>query len=61
MVLDRLFLWIFATASVVGTWVILCEAPSFCGDNNPSIDMEHSFVPQQQYLPDPENVMQNPI
>lgn len=28
MVLDRLFLWIFTTVSLFGTFSILCEAPA---------------------------------
>lgn len=28
MVLDRLFLWLFTTASLFGTFSILCEAPA---------------------------------
>jgi len=48
MVLDRLFLWIFAIASVVGTFVILCESPSFCGEVNPAMDLKNSFIPPQR-------------
>ncbi|KOX71203.1 Acetylcholine receptor subunit alpha-L1 [Melipona quadrifasciata] len=50
MVLDRLFLWIFTIASIVGTFVILCEAPAL-RDNTKPIDMEYSSVAQQQFLP----------
>ncbi|XP_030025686.2 acetylcholine receptor subunit alpha-like 2 [Manduca sexta] len=50
MVLDRLFLWIFTIASIVGTFAILCEAPSLYDDTKP-IDMMLSSVAQQQYLP----------
>lgn len=53
MVLDRLFLWIFTIASIVGTFAILCEAPSLYDDTKP-IDMELSSVAQQQFLPDLE-------
>lgn len=50
MVLDRLFLWIFTIASIVGTFAILCEAPALYDDTKP-IDMELSSVAQQQFLP----------
>nr|ABV72684.1 nicotinic acetylcholine receptor alpha 2 subunit [Bombyx mori] len=50
MVLDRLFLWIFTIASIVGTFAILCEAPSLYDDTKP-IDMMLSSEAQQQYLP----------
>ncbi|GFV88425.1 acetylcholine receptor subunit alpha-like 1 [Trichonephila clavipes] len=43
MVLDRLFLWIFTIACVVGTgWIILC-APSLYDDKQP-IDIVFSKV-----------------
>uniref|UniRef100_A0AAU6PBS5 Nicotinic acetylcholine receptor alpha2 n=1 Tax=Protohermes xanthodes TaxID=1452977 RepID=A0AAU6PBS5_9NEOP len=51
MVLDRLFLWIFTIASIVGTFAILCEAPALYDDTKP-IDMELSSVAQQQFLPE---------
>lgn len=51
MVLDRLFLWIFTIASLVGTFAILCEAPALYDDTKP-IDTEISLVAQQQFLPD---------
>lgn len=50
MVLDRLFLWIFAIASLVGTFTILCEAPALYDDTKP-IDMELSLVARQMFLP----------
>ncbi|XP_046748941.1 acetylcholine receptor subunit alpha-L1 [Diprion similis] len=50
MVLDRLFLWIFIIASIVGTFAILCEAPALYDDTKP-IDMVLSSVAQQQFLP----------
>ncbi|XP_076621695.1 nicotinic acetylcholine receptor alpha2 isoform X3 [Colletes latitarsis] len=50
MVLDRLFLWIFSIASIVGTLTILGEAPALYDDTKP-IDMEYSSVAQQQFLP----------
>lgn len=46
MVLDRLFLWIFMAASVFGTFVILCEAPSLYDDTQP-IDTELSIIAKQ--------------
>lgn len=48
MVLDRLFLWLFMTASVLGTFVILCEAPSLYDDTQP-IDTELSVIAKQIY------------
>ncbi|XP_011293454.1 acetylcholine receptor subunit alpha-like 2-like isoform X1 [Musca domestica] len=48
MVLDRLFLWIFAIASLVGTFMILGEAPSLYDDTKP-IDVELSVIAQQIY------------
>nr|XP_018912441.1 PREDICTED: acetylcholine receptor subunit alpha-L1 isoform X1 [Bemisia tabaci]XP_018912442.1 PREDICTED: acetylcholine receptor subunit alpha-L1 isoform X2 [Bemisia tabaci] len=51
MVLDRLFLWIFSITSIVGTFVILCEAPALYDDTKP-IDLQLSSVAQQQFLPD---------
>jgi nicotinic acetylcholine receptor len=50
MVLDRLFLWIFTIASIVGTFAILCEAPALYDDTKP-IDMELSSIAQRQFLP----------
>ncbi|XP_023245889.1 acetylcholine receptor subunit alpha-L1 isoform X2 [Copidosoma floridanum] len=50
MVLDRLFLWIFAIASLVGTFLILCEAPALYDDTKP-IDMELSTVAKQMFQP----------
>lgn len=54
MVLDRLFLWIFTIASIVGTFAILCEAPALYDDTKP-IDMELSSVAKQQFLRDIQN------
>lgn len=48
MVLDRLFLWIFMIASLVGTFMILCEAPSLYDDTKP-IDVEYSVIARQIY------------
>lgn len=45
-VLDRLFLWLFMIASVLGTFVILCEAPSLYDDTQP-IDTELSIIAKQ--------------
>ncbi|XP_033207948.1 acetylcholine receptor subunit alpha-like 2 isoform X1 [Belonocnema kinseyi] len=50
MVLDRLFLYIFITASIVGTVTILAEAPALYDDTK-AIDMELSSVAQQQLFP----------
>lgn len=48
MVLDRLFLWLFMSASVLGTFVILAEAPALYDDTKP-IDVELSVIAQQIY------------
>lgn len=57
MVLDRLFLWIFTIASIVGTFAILCEAPALYDDTKP-IDMVLSSVAQQQFLPPDQELLQ---
>ena len=46
MVLDRLFLWIFTMAVVVGTAGIILQAPSLYDDRIP-IDKELSDIGQQ--------------
>lgn len=48
MVMDRLFLWLFSLASIVGTFVILCEAPSLYDDTEP-IDKMYSIIAQKLY------------
>lgn len=48
MVMDRLFLWLFSLASIVGTFVILCEAPSLYDDTEP-IDKIYSIIAQKLY------------
>lgn len=50
MVLDRLFLWVFAIASLVGTVTILCEAPALYDDTKP-IDIELSSIARQMLQP----------
>lgn len=45
MVLDRLFLWLFAIASLAGL-AILAEAPSLYDDTKP-IDIEYSIIAQK--------------
>ena len=35
MVIDRLFLWIFTTACVVGTFGIILQAPTLYDDRRP--------------------------
>ena len=61
MVLDRLFLWIFTIASIVGTFAILCEAPALYDDTKP-IDTVISFVARLQFPPSvghqPEHALQ---
>jgi nicotinic acetylcholine receptor len=53
MVLDRLFLWIFTIASLVGTVAILCEAPALYDYTEP-IDIRISEVYRKQFLPEVE-------
>lgn len=48
MVMDRLFLWIFTLASILGTFVILGEAPSLYDDTEP-IDKKYSIIAQKLY------------
>lgn len=43
MVLDRLFLWLFTAASLVGSVTILLEAPALYDLSHP-IDMQISLV-----------------
>ncbi len=43
MVLDRLFLWIFTAACIIGTAGIILQAPSLYDDNQP-IDVMYSKV-----------------
>lgn len=51
MVLDRLFLWIFSLLNIIGTVIILCEAPTLYDDTKP-IDKDISLVLHHQYPPD---------
>lgn len=48
MVMDRLFLWLFSMASIIGTFVILCEAPSLYDDTEP-IDKKLSMIAQKLF------------
>ncbi|CRL05582.1 CLUMA_CG018218, isoform A [Clunio marinus] len=48
MVLDRLFLWLFTTASLFGTFSILCEAPALYDDTRP-IDIQYSIIAQKLF------------
>jgi nicotinic acetylcholine receptor, invertebrate len=48
MVLDRLFLWLFTVASLLGTFVILCEAPSLYDYTMP-IDIQYSVIAQKLF------------
>jgi nicotinic acetylcholine receptor len=43
MVLDRLFLWIFTLAVLVGTAAIILQAPSLYDDREP-IDKQQSKI-----------------
>jgi nicotinic acetylcholine receptor len=47
MVLDRLFLWIFTVACVVGTALIIFQAPSLYDTTRP-IDIQYSKVAKKK-------------
>ncbi|KAL1453938.1 hypothetical protein WDU94_010239 [Cyamophila willieti] len=47
MVLDRLFLWIFTLACIMGTILIIFRAPSLYDDSTP-IDVLHSKVAEKK-------------
>ena len=49
MVLDRLFLWIFTTACVVGTGTIILQAPSLYDTSRP-IDVQHSKIAKAKMM-----------
>ena len=47
MVLDRLFLWIFGAAAVVGSFMILTESPSLFETTEP-IDVKYSEIAKEE-------------
>lgn len=47
MVLDRIFLWLFNTAFILGSIAILLEAPALY-DNSEAIDQGISIIAKQQ-------------
>jgi len=49
MVLDRLFLWIFTTACVVGTATIILQAPSLYDTSRP-IDVQYSKIAKAKMM-----------
>ena len=52
MVLDRLFLWMYTIASVIGSFVILLTAPALYDDSS-DMAIKYSLVAQQLYgIPD---------
>ncbi|XP_046457956.1 acetylcholine receptor subunit alpha-L1-like isoform X1 [Daphnia pulex] len=52
MVLDRLFLWLYTIASVIGSFVILLTAPALYDDSS-DMAIKYSLVAQQLYgIPD---------
>ena len=51
MVLDRLFLWIFAWTTIVGTAAVFMQAPTLYDTDQP-IDVLYSRVGGQQFFPD---------
>ena len=48
MVLDRIFLWLFNTAFILGSIAILLEAPALY-DNSEAIDQVISKIAKQQF------------
>ncbi|XP_023721510.1 acetylcholine receptor subunit alpha-like 1 [Cryptotermes secundus] len=53
MVLDRLFLWIFTVACVLGTALIILQAPSLYDTTRP-IDIQYSKVAKKRMMMGPE-------
>ena len=49
MVLDRLFLWIFGAAAVIGSFMILTESPSLFEDTEP-IDVKFSNIAKEEAI-----------
>jgi len=49
MVLDRLFLWIFSLACVMGTCLIILQAPALYDTTTP-IDIKYSKVARKNML-----------
>ena len=49
MVLDRLFLWIFGAAAVIGSFMILTESPSLFEDTEP-IDVKYSNIAKEEAI-----------
>jgi nicotinic acetylcholine receptor, invertebrate len=49
MVLDRLFLWIFSVACVMGTALIILQAPSLY-DNTRPIDIQYSKIAKKKLM-----------
>lgn len=49
MVLDRIFLWIFTLACVLGTAMIILEAPSLYDKTKP-IDIKYSKIAKKKML-----------
>ena len=49
MVLDRLFLWIFSVACVMGTAMIILQAPSLY-DNTRPIDIQYSKIAKKKLM-----------
>lgn len=49
MVLDRIFLWLFTLACVVGTMLIILEAPSLYDTTKP-IDIKYSKIAKKKML-----------
>jgi nicotinic acetylcholine receptor len=49
MVLDRLFLWIFSVACVMGTCLIILQAPSLYDTTKP-IDIQYSKIAKKKMM-----------
>ena len=50
MVLDRMFLWVFGAAAVIGSTMILTESPSLFESTEP-IDVKISTIGDEQPTP----------
>lgn len=49
MVLDRIFLWVFTIACIVGTALIIFQAPALYDTTKP-IDIQHSKIAKKKLM-----------
>lgn len=49
MVLDRIFLWVFTLACVIGTMLIILQAPSLYDTTKP-IDIKYSKIAKKKMM-----------